>query len=254
MNKKHINKKYINNKGITLIAMVVTIIVLIILAGISLNLVIGKNGIMTRAEEQKDAQAIADITERLELKKADVSFESEKGNVPIDAYIEEVTTSDKMLYEITSVERVDSENAYIIVEDKYEYLLEQEESGNLKITYQGDVEKLSPRIQNIVVSSTTNKIEVEVTAVRADKYVFYIKDKDSAEYTKKEENTSGKYEFKDLSQNKEYSIKVEAVNDNGKDEREINRTTGQMTNLSSAEVKYIKSNTNWTNENVTAEQ
>ena len=103
MSKKHINKKYINNKGITLIAMVVTIIVLVVLAGISLNLVIGKNGIMTRAKEQKEAQAIADVTERLELKKADVSFESEKGNVPLDAYIEEVTTSDKMLYEITNV-------------------------------------------------------------------------------------------------------------------------------------------------------
>ena len=94
------SKEYVNNKGITLIALVVTIVVLVIMTGVSINLVIGENGIITRAKEQKEAQTIADITERLELKKADVAFERDKGNVPIDAYIEEVTTSDKMLYKI----------------------------------------------------------------------------------------------------------------------------------------------------------
>ena len=38
-----------NNKGITLVALVVTIVVLLILAGVSINLVIGDNGIITKA-------------------------------------------------------------------------------------------------------------------------------------------------------------------------------------------------------------
>lgn len=38
-----------NVQGITLIALVVTIIVLLILAGIALNLTIGQNGIFSRA-------------------------------------------------------------------------------------------------------------------------------------------------------------------------------------------------------------
>ena len=37
-------------KGITLIALVVTIIVLLILAGVALNLTIGQNGIISRAK------------------------------------------------------------------------------------------------------------------------------------------------------------------------------------------------------------
>ena len=37
-------------KGITLVALVVTIIVLIILAGISISLVLGDNGIVTKAK------------------------------------------------------------------------------------------------------------------------------------------------------------------------------------------------------------
>ena len=37
--------KFKNNKGITLIALVVTIVVLLILAGISINALIGDNGL-----------------------------------------------------------------------------------------------------------------------------------------------------------------------------------------------------------------
>ena len=39
------------NKGITLVALVITIIILLILAGITLNLTLGQNGIITRAQE-----------------------------------------------------------------------------------------------------------------------------------------------------------------------------------------------------------
>lgn len=94
------NKKYINNKGITLIAMIVTIIVLIILAGISINLILGENGIITRAKEAKIEQEIAQITEQLELKKADVAIDN-YDRVPIDNYIEKVEDNDEMLYKIT---------------------------------------------------------------------------------------------------------------------------------------------------------
>lgn len=46
-------KKAKESKGITLIALIVTIVVLIILAGVSMNLVLGKNGIIQRAKEAK---------------------------------------------------------------------------------------------------------------------------------------------------------------------------------------------------------
>ena len=40
-------------KGITLIALVVTIVVLLILTGVGINLVIGDNGIITMAKKEK---------------------------------------------------------------------------------------------------------------------------------------------------------------------------------------------------------
>ena len=58
MKKKKLMK---GNKGITLVALVVTIVVLLILAGISLNLVLGENGIITRAQDARDKTAQAKV-------------------------------------------------------------------------------------------------------------------------------------------------------------------------------------------------
>ena len=51
--------------GITLVALVVTIIILIILATISINLLLGKNGILTKAKEILDDSKIASIQEEI---------------------------------------------------------------------------------------------------------------------------------------------------------------------------------------------
>ena len=46
-------KKLKTSKGITLVALVVTIVVLLILAGVSISLVLGENGLITQAKEAK---------------------------------------------------------------------------------------------------------------------------------------------------------------------------------------------------------
>lgn len=43
-----------NQKGITLIALVITIIVLLILAGVAISLTIGNNGLFNRAQNAAD--------------------------------------------------------------------------------------------------------------------------------------------------------------------------------------------------------
>ena len=63
--KKEIKNK--QEKGITLIALVVTIVVLLILAGVSLSLVIGNDGIMKRAKEAKNRYAEAQTNEEKQL-------------------------------------------------------------------------------------------------------------------------------------------------------------------------------------------
>ena len=57
-----------NREGITLIALVITIVVLIILAGITINLTIGENGILSKAKKAKEDMNFAAAYERVNLK------------------------------------------------------------------------------------------------------------------------------------------------------------------------------------------
>ena len=65
-NEKQRNKK---NSGITLIALVITIIVLLILAGVTIATLTGENGILTKATEasKKTGQASAEEQVQLEV-------------------------------------------------------------------------------------------------------------------------------------------------------------------------------------------
>ena len=56
-----------NQKGITLIALIVTIIVLIILAGISVSLLLGENGLIQRAKDAAGEQERAELIEGMKL-------------------------------------------------------------------------------------------------------------------------------------------------------------------------------------------
>ena len=56
-----------NNKGITLIALVITIIVLLILAGVSIAMLTGDNGILNQATKSQTATAKAEAEEAIKL-------------------------------------------------------------------------------------------------------------------------------------------------------------------------------------------
>ena len=60
-------KAFKSTKGITLIALVVTIIVLLILAGVSIAMLTGNNGILTQGKRAKEEQAHATVKEGIML-------------------------------------------------------------------------------------------------------------------------------------------------------------------------------------------
>ena len=66
-NKKFFCKLNKSDKGITLIALVITIIVLLILAGVTIATLMGDNGILTKATEAKDEQADGTVKEAMAL-------------------------------------------------------------------------------------------------------------------------------------------------------------------------------------------
>ena len=79
MEKEKKSKKK-KNSGITLIALVITIIVLIILAGVSINLVLGNNGIITRARDARNNYQKAVAEEETALKDLDKLIDETTGS------------------------------------------------------------------------------------------------------------------------------------------------------------------------------
>ena len=70
------------NKGITLIALVVTIIVLLILAGISIAMLTGQNGILNRAAEAKEKTGVAQEDEEKTLQGYEDIIAQYTGSLP----------------------------------------------------------------------------------------------------------------------------------------------------------------------------
>ena len=83
--RKNINAKRSNfsnwkksNEGITLIALVITIIVLLILAGVSIATLTGDNGILTRANDAKIETVVATVKENLYLEQIEKAMDEEE--------------------------------------------------------------------------------------------------------------------------------------------------------------------------------
>ena len=72
-------KKTRETKGITLIALVVTIIVLLLLAGISISMLTGENGILTRAKEAKIRTTHQTVYEELKMQGSEYTMSKTMG-------------------------------------------------------------------------------------------------------------------------------------------------------------------------------
>ena len=86
--------KNMRNKGITLIALVITIIVLLILAAVSIATLTGENGILTRANDAKEQTEVADEKEAVQLAYAGAVAEKKgTGDVTASDLNNEFTTN-----------------------------------------------------------------------------------------------------------------------------------------------------------------
>ena len=115
-------KKLENVKGITLIALVITIvlniIVLLILAGVTIATLTGENGIVTQALNAKTENRGGTIAEEVEIWKA---------NKEIDNNTETITAEDKNAF----LERLVNENK--LSEEEKNIVEETRESNNISL-------------------------------------------------------------------------------------------------------------------------
>lgn len=66
------------NRGITLIALIVTIVVLLILLGATVTMLIGQNGILARTQNAKFTTEISQIKEEWDLEKLSFQMQGEQ--------------------------------------------------------------------------------------------------------------------------------------------------------------------------------
>ena len=82
-----------NKKGITLIALVVTIVVLLILAGVSINLVLDNNGIIAKSKDAKNNAIESDEKEKVEMAYVSATLKKLGDTVTAEELQEELDSS-----------------------------------------------------------------------------------------------------------------------------------------------------------------
>ena len=249
------------NKGVTLISLVVTIIVLLILAGITIGTIFNDNGIIKKAQEAANATEEAARNDQAAINGLLNEMDSiingiGGGNVPVIGSINgKITwsTGSATLTLTTDVEgvtiqyRKNSESNWTNYTSAVPSLLHGDKVYARGIKDRETVinekefkiqDTIAPTVTIANASSTTNSISVTATATDNEagmgsnpQYTFYIKKTEEADsaYTQIGSSTSTSVTKGELEQNTSYTIKVEVADvagNKGQATKEI--TTGKI--------------------------
>ncbi len=156
------NKGLKQNKGITLIALVITIIVILILAGVSINTLFGDNGMLTKAEEAREANSHAQVKDEIQLEMHNYEIEKRSGNttVTLIEYLESKNES--------FIQKVDDQDYYVVQPDK----VGNPALGKGKDKTTGDVyviEKEDSTEGNITKIASAHESDIKTIAELAEK-------------------------------------------------------------------------------------
>ena len=170
------------NKGITLIALVITIIILLILAGISIQ-VITNQGLFAQADNAKKATEIANIKEQVNLDINEKMLEESYGSVT-QAQLESILSKyGTIVYEDdgTTIKSIKTEKGYeILLSDIYSGGTNKEEKilladGSWNSSKKVNSPKLMQGMTGIYWDESGN--EVTVTSDNQDNWYDYSKQK-----------------------------------------------------------------------------
>ena len=203
------------NRGITLIALVVTIVVLLILAGITISLVFGQNGVIKKAQDSKEETAIGEMREKLEMAKVPV-YADGNGSYKVEDYWNRIEREG--LITDKEVDKIDNGDGTYEVTTVPGYVFEITVEPNEEIADNIIIGECIGKGENLkiglrVVNKTTNSIEIEVVrAEGASDFKYSIK-KQGEEYGEAQASEATTYTFSGLTQGGVYTIKVEATKD-----------------------------------------
>ena len=124
------NQKLKNKRGITLIALVVTIVVLLILAGVSISLILDNNGIIQKSKNAKLETRASQVEDEIGLWKQNNFIKSEAGESIENAnFVLESLISRGLLEE----NEIDRENEIITIKKKDGTIVKEISYGSIRI-------------------------------------------------------------------------------------------------------------------------
>ena len=247
-------------RGITIVSLVVTIIILLILATVSIQS-LTHTGMFASANKAKLDTKRSQISEWLGLEVI-----SEQTNNPTGSAEQIINQTHKNVLDKQEelkrfgkdikVEDVSTEEDGEQV-DVYFYVVVDKDIYKVDLKnhkFIGELGKMLPVIKIVSISNTTNSIKVKVKTSRNEGGIveYYIKSEDDTRYTlKATKNDDSEYVYDNLIQGKKYSVKVVAKAENGQSAEAIaEQTTGTIINLKEGDLEFTSKPSTWTNTDV----
>ena len=231
-------EKIRKNKGITLVALVITIIILLILAGISIQ-AITNTGLFENAKKAQEQSEISEDMETIKLENSSYT-------------IEQTTSTEKK----TFLEYLDEKGYIVNYENESktigtvtlngrEYEINTEEGFTIKYIGKADgTAMLMPRFSKVeaVVDGSTIKVNVELkkSTEEGTKIKYSIQKENETEIIKESEKISDlTYTFENLEMGQTYIITVQATNEYGTTNRKIKTRTISLSELTQGKAEFV---------------
>ena len=188
-NEKLRRKAYSNQTGITLIALVVTIVVLLILAAVTINAIFGENGLIKQIDIAKEKNEIAEYVDDLNRKLLEARINVANDESKILEETKRLVAEDEKYREAT-IGEIEGDNKFTVI-TKEGYEIDVKKDG---ATY---VDK---------VTETAKKVKLTVKHI--NKSGTELKETTETEYDK---NTAVTVKSETISGYKTYSAKITAT-------------------------------------------
>lgn len=227
-------KKTENSYGITLIALVITIIVLLILAGVSLSMIFNQNGIFSRAEQATDRYGQAKKREENLFNKTEYDIDVAMNKRPVFDYIDVIKiTSNSATIKVKATDKDEEKLTYILYMGATEdNLVEKDKKENIE---QGiEVELLGEGIDTtllcyyrIDVKDAYTTVQSQVSTIQNKKPI--LEKSDIIDVTK----ITAKANIQGTDEDKEDVLTYRVIYGNNKDTLETEGKILEKTNIAS---------------------
>ena len=249
---------------------------MLILAGVSINLVVGDNGILgqSRTSSQRYNEKQAEEKLKVELSGTTTELLERGEDSNLTNIVEEFKQDKQTVVDIIEIKYAgtsklgpdvvvdkDQKIDYILVEvDSYVFELKEDAKGHIEIKGSGTANEIAPAVE-MNITSTTNKLTAKVVTrrnqdgkidyyIRENKENVDLEEETGYELIKEGTDEDKEFTFENLKQNVKYDIKVVATAPNGKDAVvRKSAVTIEVRGLVNGDINF-NYNTNWTNQNV----